>query len=107
MQLHFIKTPEGRISVANWPFRENEQDSVPYEVTEEQIAAVETGEKDWDIVDDAIALRDSTRKADAEAQEKALQEAGIAARKRKFELIQKVTSGTATLAEQEEFANLL
>lgn len=107
MKLHFIKHENGTVTTSTWPFEENNLQSFPFEVTEEQSKEVEEGISDWDIVDGEPVLKPSTRKADKEAAEKEAQEAATAAKKRKFELIQKVTSGTATPEEQEEFANLL
>lgn len=116
MLLYFAKHPSGHISVADWPITETvtqedgeaySVESIPFEVSEEDKLSVDEGSKDWDINDGIVTTKPSDRKAIQEAEVKAAQDAIVTAKKRKFQLIQKVTLGTATLAEQEEFANLL
>lgn len=109
MKQHILK--HDTITICNWPFSENDIQSIPFECSEEDFAAYQDGTLDFDIVDGAVITKPSTRKADKEAAElaaKQADEAAAAAKKyRKIELIGKVTGGTATPAEQEEFANLL
>lgn len=107
MIIHLIKHETGAVSSSNWPFKENDIESTPYEVTEEQNRQVLAGEKDWAILDGVATLKEPAYKQQLAEEQKAQEQLAIAEKSRKLQLIQKVTSGTATLAEQEEFANLL
>lgn len=107
MYLHFTKHTDGAVTYSNYPISENGIDSLPFEASEDDLQAVLEGTAAWDIQDGQLITIPSDRKAN---QDQALADATLAleARKaRKLELIQKVTSGTATVQEQEEFANLL
>lgn len=104
---YFLQNENGSITYGNWPISENGVDAIPFEVTEEQIELVKDGTKDWSITEGVLSLIDSDRKAKIESEKIAIEQAIIDTRLRKIELIKKVTSGTATIDEQEEFANLL
>jgi len=115
MILHFLQKPTG-VTSANWPLTElvteedgsvNSYSSFPFEVSLEDKLAVEEGTKDWEIIEGVVTTKPSDRKEKQEEAVKALEQSAVDTRNRKFELIKKVTLGTATLAEQEEFANLL
>lgn len=111
VKLHFVQLEGGAITYSNYSFKEHDTQSTPFEVNEEDLAAVKDGTKDFKIEGGNLLIVDSTRKADQEAAEQAAKEAAEAEKAaktaHKLELIQKVTSGTATPEEQQEFANLL
>ena len=109
MKQHILK--HDTVTICNWPFSENDIQSIPFECSEEDLAAYNDGTLDFDIVDGAVITKPSTRKADKEAAEaKAIKDAADAAAAKKHDKIQllsKVTAGTATAEEIAEFANLI
>lgn len=108
--IHITKSESG-ITYSNWPITENGVSSIPFECTEEDLSAVTEGTKEFDIIDGQVILKDSNKKAEREAKEAQdkleAEQAELARKQRKKELIAKVAAGTATEAEQEEFADLL
>lgn len=108
--IHITKSESG-ITWSNWPITENGVSSIPFECTQEQLQEVQEGTKEFDIIDGQIVVKESNRKAEREAQEAQAkleaEQAELAKKQRKKELIAKVAAGTATEAEQEEFADLL
>lgn len=109
MKQHILK--HDSITICNWPFSENDIQSIPFECSEEDYAAYQDGTLDFDIVDGTIITKPSTRKADREAAEAAAKQAAEAAaaeaKHNKIQLLSKVTAGTATAEEIAEFANLI
>lgn len=88
-------------------FKENDVVAMPFEVTQEQLDCVSAGTHDFDVVDGQPCIVESDRAAKLEEARQTLLAEQEAKKTRKLELIQKVTSGTATQEEQTEFANLL
>lgn len=111
MNKYFILKNGDAITYSNWEISENGIKSISCEVSNEDLAEINDGTKEFDIIDGEVIIKPSNKKAERlarEAAEKDAAEAAIQAKKaRKLELIKKVSLGTATEEEQEEFANLL
>ncbi len=111
MKQYFAKHKNGNITVCNWPIKETGADSYEFEINELDLKDVQNGEKDWRIEGGKLTVVASTRKADFLAAQKAAQDAQITMeeqeKNRKLELVQKITEGKASPAEQQEFVNLI
>ena len=67
MILHFIKDKDGDLTYSNWPIKENDLVSTPFEVSEEDKLAVEDGTKEFVLDDGKLMTMPSNKKAEAEA----------------------------------------
>lgn len=109
MKLYITKSDT--ITVSKHPFIENNTSSIEFESNEEDYNNFVDGVLDFDIVDDKVITKSSIRKQElldsikkAEEEIKTKKQEEIV---KKLELISKISNGTATLEEQEEFANLI
>jgi hypothetical protein len=99
MILHFIKDKNGNITYSNWPIKENDLVSIPFEVSEEDKLAVEEGIKEWLIEDGKLLTKDSNKKAEREefeAQQKEIEDT----KREELEILKKkLEKGSASTAE--------
>lgn len=107
MKLYLLKHSDGRITTSSHAITEDGVSSIMFETTLSDIEAVQEGVADWDIQDGQLAVIASDRKAKQEQALLDAEKAKQAAAARKLALVELVTSGTATLEERMEFANLL
>ena len=106
MKQYFIKNGD-QIIYSNWPISENGQISTPFEVSEEDLAKVQTGDWKFNLEGETLTVvEDVEGKARREAEKQAQIDAELAKKARKKELMKKVVTGEATDEEQEEFLNL-
>lgn len=98
MQRFVVENKDGSLTMANWPIKENGLPSEGFEVSEDQLIAVQEGTHDFYISEGKLLLKDSKRKEEFDSIK--LQEA-----QRKEEmsnLKKKLTEGKATLEEVQE-----
>lgn len=113
--MFFTKLPNGVVTSCSRPITEtvilNDKEtffqSEFFEMKEKDMQKVEDGTHDWDLTEKGLVTKKSNRKKmfDEFSQKKEKEVKEFQERKR--ELILKITKGTATESEQEEFANLL
>ena len=108
MNKWFVKT-ENNITFSDVSFVENGQESVPFEVSEEDLAKVQTGDWKFNIEGETLSVVYDEEKVKAREAEKAAQEEAISAKKRrKTELILKEARGEKLSdSEFEELSNLV
>lgn len=96
-----------QLTMSNWPISENGAITYHFEVNEADLKAYHEGTLDFLIENGELKTTESTRKVEAEQLEQKKLEDEILKKQNKLALIQKITSGTATEEEQQEFANLI
>lgn len=101
MKLYFAKRSDS-VTYCNWPIKETDAESYEFEVTEEDLRAVEDGEKDFAIVESQLSTIDSTRKADAEAAKAEAEQQALELQAEKEVLIEKLEKGEATQQEKDQ-----
>lgn len=99
MKIFLVKNPDGSITQSNWPIKENGLESQCFEVSEDDIAAVQEGTLDWNLSDAVLTTLPSTRKSDAEAALKNQQEEAASKAAELQSLKTKLAGGSASLSE--------
>jgi hypothetical protein len=105
MQIHYIKSNG---TVSNWPILENGETSIPFEISEEDYALSQTQDWKFELQGEELkVVEDVEGKARRAKEELDAKKAKSDALAHKLSLISKISAGTATKEEQEEFANLI
>lgn len=107
MQTYTIQQDSDRVVMSNTPFKEKGVRAQVATVTKTALENYKKGTSDLYIEDGKLKEKASTRKADADAAKAAAEAAKTAAENRKKELLDKVTDGTATKSEKDEFLTLI
>ena len=66
IKYYFAKHKNGSITYSNSPIKETGAESFEFEVSEDWLPQVQAGEKDFNIANGLISIKDSTRKLEAE-----------------------------------------
>lgn len=105
MKIYYIQSTG---TVSNWPISENGETSIPFEISEEDYAKSQTQDWKFELQGEELkVIEDVEGKAKRAKAEEDAKKAKADALAHKLSLISKISAGTATLEEQQEFANLI
>ena len=107
MKIYAVQQDDKRLVMSNRSFKEGKVVAKKVDVTEKAYNNYKTMTKDLKLDGDKLIEIPSDRKVQKDAMDTAQQSAEASQVNKRKDLIAKITSGTATVSEQEEFLTLI